>query len=181
MPQQSVSLNPAPRAKLRYANVLRCIGQNLESMEIKAVEVRAHGEDFVVQVWNRGASTSMDFEKHYGLEDLKQLELEGRAKRRPFPGPANLLSFSQVLRLAGTYIDRAWGRLVRVLWQDQSDKIQSVTIQYEPFQGERDERSETSVATIEELCIHVYKQRKKVSVASGKTGHRPFVSVSKRN
>jgi hypothetical protein len=179
MTRQPVSLNPAPRTKLRYANVLRCIGQNLESMEIKAVEVRAHGEDYVVQVWNRGTSTSMDFEKRYRLEDLKQLELEGRAKRRPFSGPANLLSLSHALRLAGGYVDRAWGRLVRVAWQDQSDKIQSVTIQYEPFHGHGSESSEAHVATIEELCIHVYKQRKKIASGSDKSAHRPFVGVRK--
>ncbi len=123
----------------------------------------------------------MDFEKHYRLQDLKRLELEGRAKRRPFSGPANLLSLSHVLRLAGAYIDRAWGRLVRVSWQDQSDKIQSVTIQYEPFQGERGERSKTQVSTIEELCIHVYKRRKRIAAGSDKSTHRPFVSVSQRS
>jgi len=34
---------------------------------------------------------------------------------------------------------------------------------------------------IEELCIHIYKQRKKINLASERQGHRPFVSVGKAN
>jgi hypothetical protein len=32
---------------------------------------------------------------------------------------------------------------------------------------------------VEELCIHVYKQRKKMNVLSERQAHRPFVSVAR--
>ena len=32
---------------------------------------------------------------------------------------------------------------------------------------------------IEELCIHIYKQRKKINLASERQGYRPFVSVAR--
>jgi hypothetical protein len=85
-----------------------------------------------------------------------------------------------VLRMAGNYVDLLRGRLVRVSWQDQSDRIQSITIQYEPFSVERGEAAESRVTTIEELCIHIYKQRKKITLASEKTSPRPAVDASKR-
>jgi len=181
MANNLLSLSAAPQTRTFYANALRCIGQSLESMELKAVEVKTHGDSYVIQAWNKGTSTSMDMERHYGPEDLKQLEIEGKGKRKALAGPPNLLSLSQVLRLAGNYVDRMRGRLIRVSWQDQSDKIQSVTLQYEPVQFDRRDQGESQTKTIEELCIHVYKQRKKIATATDKNGHRPFLSVSPSN
>ena len=177
----SVNLKPVPRVRFRYSNALRCIGQSLESMELKALEIKTHGEEYVVQLWNKGVSIAMDTEKHYTVEALKELELKGRERVRRFPAPPDLLGLSQVLRLAGSYVDRIHGRLIRVSWQDQSDKIQSVTIQYEPFNGGRAEHPDSPVRTIEELCIHVYKQKKRINASCDKNTHRPFVNVLNSN
>ena len=167
--------------RLRYSHVLRCVGQTLESMDLKAIEVKTHGEDFIVQIWNKGTSASMDAEKHYTPAEIKQLEIEARSTRRSSASPANLLSLSQVLRLAGNYVDRVGGRLLRVSWQDQSEKIQSITIQYEPTPSDRSEPGELQIAIIEELCVHVYKQRKKIAMGSDKYNHRPFVGLANGN
>lgn len=179
MALQSVSANPAPSLKPRYSKVLRCIGQSLEQVGLKALEVKTHGENYTVQAWKKGTSSSLDHEKYYTPDDLRALEQEGRARRRPFPGPFNALNLSQMLRMAGNYVDLLRGRLVRVSWQDQSDRIQSITIQYEPFSVERGERPDSHVTTIEELCIHVYKQRKKITLSPEKTGQRPSAGASK--
>jgi hypothetical protein len=170
---------PGP-ARMRYASILRCLGQVLEEMELKAVEVKTHGEDYVLQAWNRGTSMTMDIERHYTPADIAKLEETGRAKRKPFAEPPDLLSLPQVLRLSGNYVDRMKGRLIRVSWQDQSDKIQSITVQWEANQANR-EAGDSQLATIEELCLHIYKQRKKVNLLSERQAHRPFVSVVGRN
>ena len=166
------------RPALRYANALRCIGYSVQSKELKALEIKTQGDKYVVQLWNKGTSLSMDLEQQYTVEELKRLETEGRQSASAFAGSSNLLSLSQVLRLAGNYVDKSRGRLIRVSWQDQSDKIQSVTIQYEPLPKDRIGPAELHVTTIEELCIHVYKQKKKISAGSEKAAHRPIVSVS---
>ena len=181
MATTALSLLQVPEVKVRYSNVLRCIGQSLESMDLKALEVRTHGDDYIIQGWHKGTSISMDFEKHYTPDDIKRLETEGKKKRKPFPGPANLLSLSHILRMSGNYVDRALGRLVRVSWQDQSDKIQSVTIQYEPWPIERNESREGQIIILEEICIHLYKQRKKIASSPDKHFPRPFVSVGNSN
>lgn len=181
MTVKALDLKDVLCGRLRYSHVLRCIGYSLESMDLKAIEVKTHGENYIVQIWNKGTSVAMDAEKHYTPAAIKQLEIEGRASRKAFAGPPNLLSLSQILRFAGNYVDRMRGRLLRVSWQDQSDKIQSITIQYEPFSRDRGEQDEAQVATLEELCVHVYKQRKKIAAGSDKYGHRPFVSVGKSN
>jgi hypothetical protein len=166
----------APK-RTRYSSLLRCIGQGLEGMPLKAIEVRSHGDDLIVQGWHRGTSMALDFEKHYSLEDLHAIDREGRKKRRASAGPPDLLSLPEVLRLAGTYVDRTRGRLIRVSWQDQTDKIQSITVQWEPIEG--DQRGKSTLTTIEELCIHIYKRRKKINLLSERQAHRPFVSVAK--
>jgi len=173
--------NVEPVTRTYYSNALRCIGQSLEKLELKAVEVKTHGENYVIQAWNKGTSTAMDFERHCSPEDLRKLEIEGREKRKMPSGPPNLLGLSQVLRLAGNYVDRLQGRLIRVSWQDQSDKIQSVTIQYEPCPVDRKEQGESQMTVIEEVCIHIYKQRKKIAAAQDKNSHRPFVNVNNIN
>ncbi len=181
MMNNGANLKQFPQSRTFYSIALRCIGQSLESMELKAVEVKTHGDNYIIQAWHKGTSTSMDFEKHCSPEDLRKLDIEGKEKRKTLPGPPNLLSLSQVLRLAGNYVDRMRGRLIRVSWQDQSDKIQSVTIQYEPRPVDRREQGETQTTVIEEVCVHVYKQRKKVAAAQDKNSHRPFVSVNSMN
>ena len=180
-PQLKQSYEPAARVHIRYAHVLRCIGQSLESLDLKSLELKTHGDTYVVQAWNRGVPVSKEVDKQYTLEDIKKLEIEGVARRKPVPGLPNLLGLSQVLRLAGSYVDRMRGRLLRISWQDQSDRIQSVTIQYEPFSLQQSEQIESQITTIEELCVHVYKQRKKIASASDRSGQRPLVSVNNSN
>src|SRR4029434_9823328 len=174
MPTNATGVADGAVPKMRYSSTLRCIGQSLEAMELKSLEIKTHGDDFIVQAWNRGPSMAMDLEKHYSPQDLRNLDAAGREKRKPFAGPPNLLSLSQVLRLAGNYVDRMRGRLLRVSWQDQSDKIQSITVQYEPCPVDRREPGEAQTTVIEEVCIHIYKQRKRMATVQDKNSHRPF-------
>ena len=163
---------------MRYASVLRSLGQTLEGMTLKAVEVRTHGDDFVVQAWKRGTSMTLDVEKLYTPDDIREIDAAGRAQRQPFGSPPDPMSLSQILRLAGNYVDRMRGRLLRVAWQDQSDKIQSITMQWESVRIGQS-TSDSQVANVEELCVHIYKQRKKIALATERQAHRPFVSVGR--
>src|SRR4026208_2443865 len=99
----NAAINDRASKKMRYSSLLRCIGQGLEEMPLKAIEVRTHGDELIVQGWHRGTSMAMDCEKHYSPEDLRALDNEERKKRRAFANPPDLLSLPEVLRLAGTY------------------------------------------------------------------------------
>lgn len=139
---------------------------------MKSLELKTQGDKFVVQGWSKGAPSTMDIEMRYAPQDIEKLDEQGRVHRTRDSGPPNLLSLPQVLRLCGSYVDRLRGRLTRVSWQDQSDKIQSITIQFEP-QDERPSGSgDPQVTTIEELYIHVYKKRKKITTGVEKIWHR---------
>lgn len=167
----------ASRPAKYYSYTLRCIGQNLEGMDLKSLEVRTQGDKFIVQGWSKKASNTMDILKRYGPDDIKKLDETGKAQRKHGSRRSNLLSLPQVLRFCGNYVDRLHGRLIRVSWQDQNDKIQSITIQFEPYEERRSGKSDSQVTTIEELCIHVYKQRKKITTAIEKPWQRPGAGV----
>jgi hypothetical protein len=74
------------QTKMRYASTLRCFGQFLEGMELKALEVKTHNDDYILQAWNKGTSMNLDLEKHFTPEEVMKLEAEGRANRKPFTG-----------------------------------------------------------------------------------------------
>ena len=59
-PQLKQSYEPAARVHIRYAHVLRCIGQSLESLDLKSLELKTHGDTYVVQAWNRGVPVSKE-------------------------------------------------------------------------------------------------------------------------
>lgn len=148
-------------ATLFYSRTLRCIGQSLEKLDLKALELRCQGGIYLIQGWQKGPLSSVDVEMRYTPEDIKRLETEGRKNRQAGTKRLSLLGLAQLLRTAGGYVDQVEGRLIRVSWQNQSDKIQSLTIQYEA--ADRDPKEEARhISTIDEICLHIYKQKKKI-------------------
>ncbi|HEY2991125.1 MAG TPA: hypothetical protein VGL11_25655 [Candidatus Binatia bacterium] len=150
-----------PAAELFYSHILRCIGQTLEQLELKAFEIKCQDDIYLVQGWQKAPSSAIDLKRRYTLDDLRELELELRRQRRPGSARPNPLKLSQFLRMAGNYVDYVGARLLRVEWQWQSDKVQCITIQYEGRDTAQEENG-SSLGTIDEICIHIYKERKKV-------------------
>jgi hypothetical protein len=167
---------PQNRPANYYSYSLRCIGQSLEGLDLKSLEVKTQGDKFIVQGWSKKASNTMDIVKRYTADDIKALDNEGKKQRRAGSRPTNLLGLSQVLRFCGSYVDRLGGRLTRVSWQDQTDKIQSISIEFEPTNANG--HYSRPVTTVEELCIHVYKQRKKISAPAEKARNRSSIVPS---
>lgn len=157
--------------RLSHTRILRCIGQNLETLDLKALTLRYQGDAYVVQGWYKGTSSSVDVELRYTLDDVKRLDAEGRKNRRGVTRKAGLLNLSHILRVAGTYVDLSEGRLLTLSWQYQADKIQSITIQYELRDNERKD-GERPGSIVEEVCVHIYRQRKKMPGNSDKSAYR---------
>jgi hypothetical protein len=146
--------------ELSYSHTLRCIGQKLEQLDLKSFEIKYQDEIYFVQAWHKGTSVSGDVKHRYTQDELKELEFEMRKRRRPIVRHANPLKLSQILRTAGHYVDHVGGQLIRVEWQRQSGKVQSITLQYEASEADRKESGDAP-GTIEEVTVHVYKETKK--------------------
>jgi hypothetical protein len=153
---QLLNFGDKPAAELFYSHILRCIGQSLLQFELKAFDIKCQDDLYLVQGWQKGNPKSADVKERYTLEDLRQIDLDESGKRRAGSGRANPLDLSQLLRTAGNYVDFLGARLLRVEWQYQSDKVQSITIQYEASDAE------DSPGAIDEVCVHIYKERKKM-------------------
>jgi len=153
---QLLSFSHKPDAALLYSHILRCIGQSLQPFELKAFDIKCQDDVYLVQGWNKGTPRCVDVKERYTLEDLRQMEIVEGKKRRPGSSRANPLDLSQLLRTAGNYVDFLGARLLRVEWQHQSDKVQCLTIQYEASDAD------DSPGAIDELCVHIYKERKKM-------------------
>jgi hypothetical protein len=158
---KTLNFHAKSAAGFSYSRILRCIGQSLEGFDLKAFDLRCQGSVYLLQGVHKGTSTSVDLELQYTPDDIKRLDSEGRKNRQGLSRRANPLTLSQLLRTAGNYVDQIQGRLRRVSWQYQADKIQALTIQYEPSEYERKEE-EHPTSTIDEICVHIYKQRKKI-------------------
>jgi hypothetical protein len=163
----ALHLAPTPTPDLNYSHVLRCIGQNLEHLNLKAFELKCQDDVYLFQGWHRGTSISVGVKERYTLDDLSKLDFEMGKQRRAESKRADPLSLSQLLRTAGNYVDFLGGRLLRVEWQVQSDKVQCLTIQYEARESERNE-DDFPIGAIDEICVHVYKERKKVRPLSAR-------------
>jgi hypothetical protein len=148
-----LNLAEKPQAEFSYSHILRVIGQSLADLELKAFELASQGDVFLVHGWSKGTSLAISVDRRYTMEDVEQLDASARHERRQ--GSArNLLSVAHILRTAGNYIDLLGGKLIRVEWQSQSDKVQCLTIQYQAA----DEHD----GAIDEVCVHIYKEKKKV-------------------
>jgi hypothetical protein len=160
-------INSQPASEFSLSRILRSIGQNLETLDLKAFEIKSQSGGYLVQGIRKGTSSSVDVELRYTLEDIKRMESEARKSRRGPARRSNLLNLSQILRMGGTYVEHVEGRFLKISWQVQSDRIQSITIQYEPHERER-KKDEYSTSTVDEICVHVYKQRKKLPASFSK-------------
>jgi len=145
-----------PASEFFYSHVLRCIGQSLQHFELKAFDIKCQDDIYFVQGWRKGAPASVEVKERYTLEDLRQLDIEESKKRRAGGARTNLLDLAHILRTAGNYVDFLGGKLLRVEWQCQSDKVQCITIQYQASDGD------DSPGAIDEVCVHIYRERKKM-------------------
>lgn len=157
---QALQLAHIPEAELTYSQILRAIAQTLEDLNLKGFDIKCQDGLYFVQGWHRNTPTSVNVQRRYTMDDLMQLEAEARKRRRPGSKRPDPLNLSQILRTAGNYVDFQRGRLLRLEWQYQSDKVQCLTIQYEACEVER-QAKDLSFGAVEEVCIHIYKETKK--------------------
>ena len=148
-----LNLAEKTQPEFSYSHILRVIGQSVAELELKAFELQAHDDFYLLHGWSKGTALAVSVDRRFTMEDLEQLDADARQERRP-GSKRNLLSVAHILRTAGNYIDLLGGKLIRVEWQYQSDKVQCLTIQYRA-------PDETDGA-IDEICVHIYKEKKKM-------------------
>lgn len=137
-----------------YAQILRAIGQDLESTRLRYFDITVEGENYLV----RSETSAEPLELRYALEDIGRLERQGRARRSDPSRTPDFSSLSQVLRAIGHYIDDKDGYLLGVSKKAPSLGARVLSVQYKTTTGSRT-NEEFSASGIQGICVRMYKQR----------------------
>ena len=158
-----------------YTQLLRPVGQALESLQMQSFALTMDGDAVIVygrkhrdqpvdKLSPRGfwqllrSSQPAEIEEHetielrYTPEQLSHMDEEGRSKRGDLSSP-NAHSVSQVVRAVGALVDQKQARLLSVRKDEQK-----IEIEYEsPLKGRVTE--EFTAATLYEFWVRMYLKR----------------------
>jgi hypothetical protein len=143
------------------SEALGAIGQDLEVRGIKTFVVRCEADFYVVEAGYQSPPAPTPFTLHYTLDDIEQLDREGR-KDDDHSGVKDFLRLSQILRAIGSYVSWKDARLLSVSNNILTGTTPGVTIEYETAQGERVVDDRTGFA-IYDMCVRFYKLRERLS------------------
>jgi hypothetical protein len=148
---------------ITWLEALRAIGHDLEMRGIKTFVVRCEANICVVEAGYQSPPAPTPVILHYTLDDIEQLNREGRDGDDRDSGVKDFLSLSQILRAIGTYVGRKGARLLSVSNNAlTAGTMPVVTIEYETAQGERVVDDRTASA-IYDMCVRIYKLKERLS------------------
>src|SRR5262245_56518592 len=173
-PQQSYSLRRSESTSaIRCSQALRAIGQDLEARGIKTFVIRCDADLYVVEAGYQSPPAPTPLILHYALDDIEQLDHEGREGRGcgDYESSAkDFLRLSQVLRAIGVYVVRKEARLLSISNNAVTGTMPTIALEYETAQGERVVDDRTGSA-IYDLCVSIYKLRTRLSVNHFRDAH----------
>lgn len=147
-------------AAVSYSEILRVIGQDLESRSIKAFDIRNEGEKIFVQCGYQDPPASTPVTLYYTPRDIKELRLQGEENRGQATEQRDFFTLSQTLRAIGGHVDQQKARLIRLSNNDFPGADAIFRIEYETADGERQVDDRSGSATYD-LCVNMYKRRGK--------------------
>ena len=147
---------------LSYSEILRVIGQDLETRGIKAFDIRDEGERILVQCGYQVPPAETPVTLSYSPSDIEELRPQVTEKRGQSTGPEDFFTLSQTLRAIGGYVDQKKSRLVRLSNNDWAQADVLFRIEYQTQEREHvvDERSGSAIY---DLCVTMYKRRGKTA------------------
>jgi hypothetical protein len=140
------------------SEALRAIGQDLEARGIKTFVIRREADFYVVEAGYQSPPAPTPVSLHYTLDDIEQLDQEGRKRRDHDAGVEDFLKLSQILRSIGSYVSCKGACLLSISNNNSTGTMPVVTIEYETPQGEQVIDDRTGLA-IYDLCVSIYKLR----------------------
>ena len=148
-----------------YSQILRAIGQDLETRDLTVFEIEKHGERYIVQCGYQFPPAPTPITLEYSLNDIKELDLSGQLTRSDALQTLDFSTLAQSLRTIGGYLDNRKASLVRISNNHLPGTEPAFRIEYKTAEGELlvDDRS---AAAIYDIGVYMYKQRRKVNGAA---------------
>lgn len=145
-----------PFRAVKYAQVLRAIGQDLEASRWRYFDLKCEGENYLVRV-----ETSAEcLEFGYTSADIGRLERAGRALRSNPSLTPDFSALSQVLRAIGHYIDRKDGYLRELAKRIPSPGGRVLSVHYKTATSSST-REEFSASGVYGVCVRMLKDRER--------------------
>lgn len=152
-----------------YGQQLRSIGQSLESQRIRIFELTCRGDRFVVKgepeketsvlaalrQWQRRRRDGLNGSLTFTLQDLEQLERQGRAQRKHSNRLPDFYSLPNTLRTVGHYLELKGAELLEL----QKSQL-SLTLLSRNKDG-HPEMEERSIASFYDLFLELHDRRGK--------------------
>jgi len=168
---------------VKYAQLLRPIGQMLEGLEVESFALSVEGDDLFVRGQRRekppkepevktfrvlwqivrrkqsepepaAAPTSAVLELRYTPEDIARMEKEGRERRGMASGTPEAHSLPQIFRALGDFVDQKQGRLLAV-----KKEHEGLVVEYES-PSKRKISEELTVSTLYDYWVRMYLKRR---------------------
>jgi hypothetical protein len=168
-------------AQPNYSQLLRPIGEVLESLGVQSFVLTAEGDDFSVRghkprsnekkalrsIWSllsgkescsggKPTPSSDVLDLRYTRDDIARLEGEAKGKRNASAsgGAPQPNAISQILRACGAFVDQKQGRILAVKKADDS-----ITIEYESYRNEK-VSDQFTVASLYDFYVNMYLKRR---------------------
>jgi hypothetical protein len=161
--------------KKAYDWQLRTIGQALEAQRISIFELQRQGDRFIVKGepeketsllakllnWQkRNRATGMSGSQTFTLQDIEQLDRQGRAQRSKSDRLPDFHSLANILRTVGAHLDAKGTELLEL-----QKKELSITILFRNPSG-HPEFEERSLGSFYDLFMQLHARRKKPNSAT---------------
>jgi hypothetical protein len=152
---------------VNYSTALRCIGQDLESRGLRTLDIISDTSGYIVLAGYQPPPAPMPVSLQYTPADILELDRTGQAQRGNSPPSNDFVTIMQILRAIGGYLDKNQARLIRISNNEPRGNSPSYSVEYETKDGERviDDRDG---AAIYDMCVRMYKQRRKVDHPAAK-------------
>lgn len=151
---------------MNYATALRVIGQDWERRNIKSFDLKLEGDVYLAACGYQAPLAPTPVVVQYTQADLAELDGVGKALRGKGEPTREFLTQVQILRTIGSYLDRNGARLVRVTNNLPTGEDFSLRVEYMMEDGEVAVEDRAGGA-LYDLCIAMYKQRKKLTGTGG--------------
>jgi hypothetical protein len=145
---------------VRYSDLLRAVGQDLELRGMKTFDIRCEREEILVDCGYQAPPAATPVTLSYTFEDIKELQMKGEEKRGQSSEAKDFFTLSQTLRALGGHVDQKKARLLRLSNSGSTGADVLFRIEYETPEGER-VIDEHSGSAIYDVCVNMYKRRGK--------------------
>jgi hypothetical protein len=150
---------------IAWSEALHSIGRDLEARGIKTFVIRCEPDLYIVDAGYQSPPAPTPVTLYYTLDDIEQLDREGREADNCNSAVKEFLSLSQILRAIGCYVGRKGARSLSVSNNALTGTMPVVKIEYETAQGERVVDDRTGSA-IYDLCVSIYSSERKITTST---------------